>query len=152
MWIGVPKEIKAQEHRVGLVPASVQELVAVGAKVLVETHAGLGLGIKDEAYRAAGAEISPSAEDVFARADLIIKVKEPQAIECQRLRAGQTLFTFLHLAADLEQIKLLQASGVTAIAYETVTQPGGGLPLLTPMSEIAGALAIQVGAHCLEIK
>ena len=151
MWIGVPKEIKAQEHRVGLVPASVQELVAVGAKVLVETHAGLGLGIKDEAYRAAGAEISPSAEDVFARADLIIKVKEPQAIECQRLRAGQTLFTFLHLAADLEQIKLLQASGVTAIAYETVTQPGGGLPLLTPMSEIAGALAIQVGAHCLEI-
>ena len=151
MLIGVPKEIKPQENRVGLVPASVRELIRVGAQVMIEQHAGFGVGITDEAYRAAGAEIVTTAEEVYARATLIIKVKEPQPQECQRMHAGQTLFTFLHLAPDVQQIKLLQASGVTAIAYETVTQAGGGLPLLTPMSEIAGALAIQAGAHCLEV-
>lgn len=151
MLIGVPKEIKPQEYRVGLVPAGVQELVQLGAKVLIEQHAGIGIQITDEEYRAVGAEIVDSAEEIYQHADLIVKVKEPQPQECKWLRAGQTLFTFLHLAADLQLTQLLQASGVTAIAYETVTQKGGGLPLLTPMSEVAGRLAIQAGAHCLEI-
>ena len=151
MLIGVPKEIKAQEYRVGLVPAGVRELVKIGGKVLVETGAGQGIQISDETYRAAGAEIVDTAEQLYERADLIVKVKEPQPIECQRLRKGQTLFAFLHLAPDIEQISLLKASGATAIAYETVTQPGGGLPLLTPMSEIAGRLAVQVAGNCLEI-
>ncbi len=150
MLIGVPKEIKAQEYRVGLVPAGVREVTRIGGKVLVEHDAGRGIQISDDDYRAAGAEVVDTAEEIFARADLIVKVKEPQPEECRRLRPGQTLFTFLHLAPDLEQIHLLQASGATAIAYETVTQTGGGLPLLTPMSEVAGRLSIQAGAHCLE--
>ncbi|MDZ4261732.1 MAG: alanine dehydrogenase [Pseudomonadota bacterium] len=150
MLIGVPKEIKAQEYRVGLVPAGVREVTRIGGKVLIEHDAGRGIQISDDDYRAAGAEVVDTAEEIFGRADLVVKVKEPQPEECRRLRPGQTLFTFLHLAPDLEQIHLLQASGVTAIAYETVTQPGGGLPLLTPMSEVAGRLSIQAGAHCLE--
>lgn len=151
MLIGVPKEIKPQEYRVGLVPAGVRELVKIGGKVLIERDAGRVIHISDDDYRAAGAEIVDSPETIFERADLIVKVKEPQPVECRRLRKGQTLFAFLHLAADLEQMRLLKASGATAIAYETVTQPGGGLPLLTPMSEVAGRLAIQAGGHCLEI-
>lgn len=151
MLIGVPKEVKPQEYRVGLVPAGVSELVRVGGTVLVQQGAGSAIQISDDDYREAGAEIVASAEEIFARADLVVKVKEPQPDECRMLRKGQTLFTFLHLAPDLQQIRLLQASGVTAIAYETVTCEGGGLPLLTPMSEVAGRLAIQAGAHCLEI-
>lgn len=151
MLIGVPKEIKPQEYRVGLVPAGVRELVKIGAKVMVERDAGRGIQISDEDYRAAGAEILDTAEEVYERAELIVKVKEPQPEECRRLRADQTIFAFLHLAPDLQQIRLLQASGVTAIAYETVTQAGGGLPLLSPSSEVAGRLAVQAGGHCLEI-
>ncbi|OYV56105.1 MAG: alanine dehydrogenase [Legionella sp. 21-45-4] len=151
MLIGVPREIKSQEYRVGLVPASVREVVALGAKVVVEQHAGSGIGISDEAYVDAGAEIVTSAEAVFERADLIIKVKEPQPQECKWLREGQTLFTYLHLAPDPLQTRLLKESGVTAIAYETVTETGGGLPLLTPMSQVAGRMSIQAGAHCLEM-
>lgn len=150
MRVGVSKEIKAHEHRVGLVPASVREIVRVGGQVFVETKAGEGIGIADEAYVTAGATILPSAEDIFAISDLIIKVKEPQPHECRQFRAGQTLFTYLHLAPDPEQAALLQASGVTAIAYETVTDEQGGLPLLTPMSQVAGRMSVQAGAHCLE--
>ncbi|HEX5801746.1 MAG TPA: alanine dehydrogenase [Azospira sp.] len=150
MQIGVPKEIKVHEYRVGLTPGSVRELVAHGHRVLVERQAGAGIGVADEAYLAAGAEIAGSAEEVFAGAELIVKVKEPQAGECRLLRAEQTLFTYLHLAPDPEQTRLLLASGATAIAYETVTAPGGGLPLLAPMSEVAGRMAIQAGAACLE--
>lgn len=151
MIVGVPKEIKPQEYRVGLVPSSVQDVVRAGGTVWVETNAGLGIGIDDAAYLAAGAHIADSAEAIYEIADLIVKVKEPQPIECRRLRAGQTLFTFLHLAPDPEQTRLLIESGVTAIAYETVTQAGGGLPLLLPMSQVAGRMSIQAGAHCLEI-
>ena len=151
MLIGVPKEIKPQEYRVGLVPAGVSELVKVGAKVMVERDAGRGIQIRDEEYRAAGAEIVNTAAEIFERAELIVKVKEPQPEECRRLRLNQTIFAFLHLAPDLQQIRLLQASGATAIAYETVTQAGGGLPLLAPSSEVAGRLAVQAGAHCLEM-
>lgn len=151
MLVGVPKEIKPQENRVGLVPSAVREIIKAHGSVLVETGAGLGIGISDEHYRLAGAEIVDMPEEVFERADLIIKVKEPQPIECRRLREGQTLFTYLHLAADPLQTRLLKESGVTAIAYETVTQPGGGLPLLTPMSQVAGRMSIQAGAHCLEM-
>lgn len=151
MLIGVPKEIKPQEYRVGLVPASIREIVRAGGHAVVEQGAGSGIGCSDEDYRAAGAEVVPTAEEVYARADLIVKVKEPQPAECLQLRADQTIFAFLHLAADQKQTRLLQTSGVTAIACETITQPGGGLPLLMPMSEIAGALAVQAGAHCLEI-
>lgn len=151
MIIGVPKEIKPQEYRVGLVPAGVRELVKAGVKVLVEREAGRGIQISDNVYRAAGAEIIDTAEETYERAELIVKVKEPQPEECRRLHAGQTLFAFLHLAPDLQQIRLLQASGATAIAFETVTQDGGGLPLLAPSSEVAGRLAVQAGAHCLEI-
>lgn len=151
MLVGVPKEIKQQENRVGLVPASVREVIRAGGSVLVEKNAGIGIGITDEQYHAAGAEIIDSADEVYARAELIVKVKEPQPSECRRLREGQTLFTYLHLAPDPQQTRLLKESGVTAIAYETVTQNDGGLPLLTPMSQVAGRMSIQAGAHCLEM-
>lgn len=151
MTIGVPKEIKSHENRVGLIPSSVRELIKAGATVFVERNAGLGIGIRDDDYRAVGAEILETPEEVFERADLIVKVKEPQPVECRRLREGQTLFTYLHLAPDPQQTRLLKESGVTAIAYETVTEAGGGLPLLTPMSQVAGRMAIQAGAHCLEM-
>ena len=150
MRVGVPKEIKDHEYRVGLVPSSVAELVHHGHDVLIERGAGLGAGLEDELYIAAGARIAADAEAVFAGAELIVKVKEPLPIERARLRRGQILFTYLHLAPDPEQTRTLLASGVTAIAYETVTSPSGGLPLLTPMSEIAGRLAPQVGARYLE--
>lgn len=151
MIVGVPKEIKPQENRVGLVPAGVREIIRVGGGVIVERGAGLGIGISDEHYQAAGATIVNTADDVFEQAELIVKVKEPQPIECRRLRPGQTLFTYLHLAPDPQQTRLLKESGVTAIAYETVTQSSGGLPLLTPMSQVAGRMSIQAGAHCLEM-
>jgi alanine dehydrogenase len=150
MRVGVPKEIKNHEYRVGLVPSSVAELVHHGHDVVVETGAGIGSGIPDADYLAAGATLADRGEDVFAKADLIVKVKEPLPEERKRLRAGQVLFTYLHLAPDAEQTHDLVASGATCIAYETVTSPTGGLPLLTPMSEVAGRLAPQVGAHCLE--
>ena len=150
MRIGVPKEIKDHEYRVGLVPSSVAELVRHGHDVLVERAAGLGAGLGDDLYVAAGARIAPDATTVFAEAELIVKVKEPLPAERPRLRRGQMLFTYLHLAPDPEQTRALLASGVTAIAYETVTSPSGSLPLLTPMSEIAGRLAPQVGARYLE--
>jgi alanine dehydrogenase len=150
MRIGVPKEIKNHEYRVGLVPAGVRELVKGGHTVLMQSSAGAGIGLDDAAYMAAGAKIVASANEVFASAELIVKVKEPQLSECRLLRPGQTLFTYLHLAADLEQTKALMASGATAIAYETVTAPDGSLPLLTPMSEVAGRMSVQVGASCLQ--
>ncbi len=150
MMIGVPKEIKPQENRVGLVPASVREIVRAGGSVFIEKNAGKGVGITDLEYKAAGATILEQASAIYEKADLIIKVKEPQPIECQYLRKGQTLFTFLHLAADLGLTKRLKKAGVMAIAYETVTHHDGGLPLLTPMSQIAGRMSIQAGAHCLE--
>jgi alanine dehydrogenase len=150
MRIGVPKEIKIHEYRVGLVPAAVRELVGSGHEVHVETGAGAGIGVTDEHYRAAGARIAPDAQSVFAAADMIVKVKEPQLVECARLRPGQVLFTYLHLAADRPQAEALMKSGATAIAYETVTAPDGSLPLLTPMSEVAGRMAVQVGAHYLQ--
>ena len=150
MLIGVPKEIKTHEYRVGMTPGGVRETVRHGHAVLVETGAGAGIGLDDSAYEKAGARIAATAEEVFARAELIVKVKEPQPVECPRLRDGQTLFTYLHLAPDPEQAKGLLASGCTAIAYETVTDPHGRLPLLAPMSEVAGRMAIQAGAHCLE--
>jgi alanine dehydrogenase len=150
MRIGVPKEIKNHEYRVGLVPAGVRELVNAGHSVLVQSGAGAGIGVDDAAYIAAGARIAPQASEVFAAADLIVKVKEPQLAECRMLRAGQTLFTYLHLAADAEQAAALMASGASAIAYETVTAPDGSLPLLTPMSEVAGRMSVQVGAGCLQ--
>jgi alanine dehydrogenase len=150
MLVGVPKEIKDHEYRVGLVPATVRELVARGHRVTVETNAGGGAGIADGEYAAAGAEIVPDPVQIFARADLLVKVKEPLKDERKRLRHGQLLFTYLHLAADREQTEALLASGVTAIAYETVTDKAGRLPLLIPMSEIAGRMAPQVGARLLE--
>lgn len=150
MLIGVPKEIKVHEYRVGMTPSSVREAVAHGHQVLVETNAGAGIGASDEDYRRAGARVAAGADEVFARAELIVKVKEPQAVERARLREGQVLFTYLHLAPDPEQTADLIRSGAICIAYETVTSPTGGLPLLAPMSEVAGRLAIQAGAHCLE--
>ncbi|MFI4988076.1 MAG: alanine dehydrogenase [Alphaproteobacteria bacterium] len=150
MHVGVPKEIKSHEYRVGLVPAGVRELTHRGHKVLVETAAGQGIGFDDESYRKAGAEVLGSAAAVFQAAELIVKVKEPQAPELTMLREGQMLFTYLHLAPDAAQTKALVASGAVAIAYETVTDDAGGLPLLAPMSEVAGRMSIQVGAHCLE--
>src|SRR2546428_6604838 len=150
MLIGVPKEIKTHEYRVGLVPGSVRELVVHGHKVLVETGAGVGIGFSDDDYRAAGAEIAPDAKVVFAAADMIVKVKEPQPGEIAALRKGQILFTYLHLAADKAQTEGLIRSGATCIAYETVTDARGGLPLLAPMSEVAGRMAVHVGAHYLE--
>ncbi|MBR0669467.1 alanine dehydrogenase [Roseomonas hellenica] len=150
MRIGVPKEVKIHEYRVGLVPGSVRELVLHGHELLVETGAGAAIGFPDEAYAAAGARIAADAASVFAEAELVVKVKEPQRDEWARLRPGQVLFTYLHLAPDPEQTKGLMESGVTAIAYETVTNAQGGLPLLAPMSEVAGRMAVQVGARCLE--
>jgi alanine dehydrogenase len=150
MLVGAPKEIKVQEHRVGLTPGSVRELTHRGHQVLVETGAGAGIGHGDDAYAAVGAEIAADAAEVFARAEMIVKVKEPQAAEIARLRPGQVLFTYLHLAADRAQAEGLMKAGVIAIAYETVTDDRGGLPLLSPMSEVAGRMSIQVGAHCLE--
>ncbi|WP_293764144.1 alanine dehydrogenase [uncultured Aquitalea sp.] len=150
MLIGVPKEIKNHEYRVGLTPAGIRELVANGHKVLVQTQAGLAIGFTDEQYIQSGASIASSAEEVFGKADMIVKVKEPQPVECRMLRSGQVLFTYLHLAPDPEQTKLLIESGAIAIAYETVTDERGGLPLLAPMSEVAGRMAVQAGAHALE--
>lgn len=150
MKIGVPKEIKVLEYRVGLVPTSVRELARAGHDVIVESQAGAGIGFSDLDYKDAGARIAASATDVFAEADLIVKVKEPQLDECRMLRPDQTLFTYLHLAADPAQATALCESGTTAIAYETVTAPDGSLPLLTPMSEVAGRMSVQVGATCLQ--
>jgi len=150
MRVGVPKEIKVLENRVGLTPASVHELVARGHQVVVERNAGQGIGVDDAAYRGVGATIAATADEVFAAADMIVKVKEPQAQERARLRPGQILFTYLHLAPDPEQTKDLVASGAICIAYETVTSDNGGLPLLAPMSEVAGRMAVQAGAHFLE--
>lgn len=150
MLIGVPKEIKNHEYRVGMTPAGVYELVRHGHQILVETNAGLAIGYGDDDYISAGASIARSAEEVFASAEMIVKVKEPQANECKMLRSGQLLFTYLHLAPDPEQTKGLLASDCIAIAYETVTDAQGGLPLLAPMSEVAGRLSIQAGAHALE--
>jgi alanine dehydrogenase len=150
MLVGVPKEIKNHEYRVGLTPSSVRELTAHGHSVLVEHDAGAGIGAADADYQKAGATIAATAADVFARADMIVKVKEPQAVERAMLRPGQLLFTYLHLAPDPQQCKELMQSGAVCIAYETVTQPGGGLPLLAPMSEVAGRMSIQAGAYSLE--
>ncbi len=150
MIIGVPKETKTNEHRVGMVPSSVNELTLRGHSVIVETGAGVGIGIEDEQYIEVGAQIVATAKDVFDKADLVIKVKEPQPEECRMLRPNQILFTFLHLAPDPVQADLLLQSGATAIAYETVTDDGGRLPLLAPMSEVAGRMAVQAGVHCLE--
>jgi alanine dehydrogenase len=150
MRIGVPREIKVHEYRVGLVPAGVRELSAAGHEVIVESGAGNGIGVSDTQYEACGAKVVPSASQVFANAELIVKVKEPQPRECAMLRPGQVLFTYLHLAADAEQARGLMKSGATAIAYETVTGRNGTLPLLTPMSEVAGRMSIQVGANCLQ--
>ena len=152
MKISVPKETKTQEHRVGLTPASVRELVHQGHEVMVETMAGHAIGLDDDDYEAAGAEILGTTEDVFAAGDMIVKVKEPSPAERAMLREGQILFTYLHLAPDPTQSKALMESGCIAIAYETVTDSFGGLPLLTPMSEVAGRMAIQAGAHCLELE
>ena len=150
MIIGVPKEIKNHEYRVGLTPRSVKEFVSHGHTVLVETNAGIGIGASDDDYSSHGAEIISSAKEVFATADMIVKVKEPQAVEIAMLREGQILYTYLHLAPDPEQTKGLVKSGAICIAYETVTSPRGGLPLLAPMSEVAGRMSIQAGAHVLE--
>jgi alanine dehydrogenase len=152
MLVGVPKEIKTHEYRVGMTPPGVRELVRLGHKVLVETNAGHTIGIDDANYRAAGAEIAGDAKDVFARAELIVKVKEPQPQEISLLREGQALFTYLHLAPDPVQTAGLMSRGVVGIAYETVTDREGRLPLLQPMSEVAGRMALQAGANCLEIK
>lgn len=149
MRIGVPREIKTLEYRVGLTPDSVRELTAAGHETLVETQAGAGIGADDDAYRAAGAHIAPTAQDVFAAADLIVKVKEPQRSEWESLRPGQILFTYLHLAIDPDQARGLIQSGAAAIAYETVREPSGAMPLLAPMSEIAGRLAAEAAAQCL---
>lgn len=150
MLIGVPKEIKTHEYRVGLVPPSVRELVHHGHQVLVETGAGAGIGIDDDAFKAAGAQIAANAQEIFSLAEMIVKVKEPQPSEYRLLREDQILFTYLHLAADQAQAEGLMLSGCVAIAYETVTDARGRLPLLAPMSEVAGRMSVQVGAHFLE--
>ncbi|ABS63176.1 alanine dehydrogenase [Parvibaculum lavamentivorans DS-1] len=151
MRIGVPKEIKIHEYRVGMTPPAVREAVHHGHEVLVQKGAGFGIGLFDEQYVAAGARIADTAAEIFAAADMIVKVKEPQTAEWKMLREGQILFTYLHLAPDPEQARGLLDSGCVAIAYETVTDSRGGLPLLAPMSEVAGRMSIQAGAHCLEI-
>ena len=151
MKIGVPKEIKTREYRVGLVPSSVRELTHNGHDVYVEKGAGTPIGYDDQSYIAVGAKILSTAKEIFDVADMIVKVKEPQPEECQLLRKGQLLFTFLHLAPDPVQAEGLIASGCTAVAYETVTDAHGGFPLLSPMSEVAGRMSVQVGAHNLEI-
>ena len=150
MIVGVPKEIKNNEFRVGLTPPSVRELAARGHEVLVQQGAGLEIGLPDESYLAAGASLVGTAAELFRRADMIVKVKEPQPVECAMLRPGQILYTYLHLAPDPEQTAALVKSGAICIAYETITGPGGGLPLLAPMSEVAGRMAIQAGAAHLE--
>src|SRR5258708_18275849 len=150
MLIGVPKEIKDNEYRVGLTPSSVTELIHHGHEVIVENSAGSGSGLSDPEYEQAGARLVATAQEIFARADMVVKVKEPLSAERRMLRHGQILFTYLHLAPDLAQTRDLIASGATCIAYETVTSSTGGLPLLAPMSEVAGRLAPQVGAHALE--
>jgi alanine dehydrogenase len=150
MLIGVPKELKVHEYRVGLVPSSIRELTHCGHRVIVQQGAGAGAGLADEAYQAVGAQVVSTADEVYAAADMVVKVKEPQAAERKKLKAGQVLFTYLHLAPDPEQTRELQNSGATCIAYETVTAPDGSLPLLTPMSEVAGRMAPHVGATCLE--
>ena len=150
MLLGVPKEIKVHEYRVGMTPASVREVINHGHEVVMETGAGTGIGASDDDYKAVGATIADTAEDVFARADMIVKVKEPQAGERALLRPGQILFTYLHLAPDPEQTKDLVDSGAICVAYETVTDAHDGLPLLAPMSQVAGRMSIQAGAHCLE--
>ena len=150
MLIGLPKEIKNHEYRVGLTPASVRDLTSHGHKVLVQTGAGALIGLTDEQYIAAGATLAATAAEVFAAAEMIVKVKEPQAVECAMLRSGQILYTYLHLAPDPDQTAALVKSGAVCIAYETITGPGGGLPLLAPMSEVAGRMAIQAGAAHLE--
>ena len=150
MLIGVPTEIKVREYRVGITPTNVRELVAHGHQVIIQTGAGEGIGMNDDHYLAAGGDIAPSAEDVFTRAEMIVKVKEPQGDEIARLRPGQILFTYLHLAPDPEQTAGLIKSGATCIAYETVGSPSGGLPLLAPMSEVAGRMSVQAGAYFLE--
>jgi alanine dehydrogenase len=148
--VGVPKEIKSHEYRVGLTPGSVNEIVSRGVKVLIEKSAGEGIGLMDEDYIAAGAEIRNTADEIFEQSDMIVKVKEPQPSECIKLSRGQTLYTYLHLAPDPKQAELLLESGCTAIAYETVSDAHNGLPLLVPMSQVAGRMSIQAGAHCLE--
>jgi alanine dehydrogenase len=150
MLIGLPKEIKNHEYRVGLTPAGVRELVSHGHEVVVQTAAGAEIGLSDDAYKAAGAAVVETAQEVFTRAEMIIKVKEPQPAECAMLRAGQILYTYLHLAPDPEQTRALIHSKAVCIAYETITGPGGGLPLLAPMSEVAGRMSIQAGAAHLE--
>ena len=150
MRVGCPKEIKNHEYRVGLTPGAVREYVAHGHDVIVETKAGMGIGADDAAYQAAGAKIVGSVKEIFERSDMVVKVKEPQPSEWAQLREGQLLYTYLHLAPDPEQTKGLLASGCTAVAYETVTDDRGGLPLLAPMSEVAGRLAIQAGATSLQ--
>jgi alanine dehydrogenase len=150
MLVGVPKEIKNHEYRVGLTPGSVRELTSHGHAVLVQTGAGAGIGAGDAEYLAAGARIAATADEVFTGAEMIVKVKEPQAAERAMLRPGQVLFTYLHLAPDPEQCRDLVAGGAVCIAYETVTDRNGGLPLLAPMSEVAGRMAVQAGAYCLE--
>ncbi|CUS49053.1 MAG: alanine dehydrogenase Ald [Idiomarinaceae bacterium HL-53] len=150
MLVGVPKEIKNHEYRIGLSPAAVREYVAHGHQVIVQRDGGVAIGFTNEDYEQAGAKIVETAEEIFATADMIVKVKEPQPNECKQLREGQILYTYLHLAPDPEQTRLLAESGVTAIAYETVTDNRGGLPLLAPMSEVAGRMSIQAGAHHLE--
>jgi alanine dehydrogenase len=151
MLIGVPKEIKNHEYRVGLTPASVRELTTRGHEVLVQAGAGAAIGLTDEQYQAAGCQLVADAKDIFARAEMVVKVKEPQPAECRMLRPGQILYTYLHLAPDPQQTKALIESGAVCIAYETITGPGGGLPLLAPMSEVAGRMSVQAGAHYLEI-
>ncbi len=151
MLIGVPKEIKNNEYRVGLVPGSVRELTANGHQVIVQSRAGAGIGFDDAVYAQAGAKIVETAAEIYQTADMIVKVKEPQIEECKMLRPDQILFAYLHLAPDPEQARLLQESGCIAIAYETVTNKQGGLPLLAPMSEVAGRMSIQAGATCLEV-
>jgi alanine dehydrogenase len=150
MLVGLPKEIKNHEYRVGLTPASVRELTHHGHQVLVQTGAGAAIGLSDDQYLAAGATLAPDAAQVFATAQMIVKVKEPQAHECAMLRPGQILYTYLHLAPDPAQTAALIKSGAVCIAYETITGPGGGLPLLAPMSEVAGRMAVQAGAAHLE--
>lgn len=150
MRIGVPKEIKTHEYRVGLTPAGVRELKSQGHEILVETQAGASIGLSDAMYQSAGATMAKTAAQVFADAEMVVKVKEPQAIECKLLREGQVLFTYLHLAPDPEQGKALVKSGCVAIAYETVSDGRGGLPLLAPMSEVAGRMSIQAGAHAMD--
>ena len=150
MLVGCPKEIKKAERRVGLTPASVRELIAHGHDVIVETNAGIGIGASDDVYRAVGAVTVDTAADVWERAELVVKVKEPQAVERAQLSEGQVLFTYLHLAPDPDQTADLVASGATCVAYETVTDNRGGLPLLAPMSQVAGRMAVQAAAHCLE--